>query len=788
MDISTPPLFPFRSVLNLKLLTEYWEKKLKDSYSPTHLNALVQQLNTVPELKTPIEDFRVLEPHRELIDFMMSAIIAPAFSEQEMIGAIVPFQFESFYNTPGFAKALPLGRLDELVTTNIPGNKMTSGKIMRACIIILNKFYNANIVVDKPLLFTVHDEATGLDKVYAVEINDRFCEVNAIKPLKPIEPKVIKFLTQKLFDLDLWLQYIHPEDFEFQGFMVLRLMDVTEQEMLSSIKYDLLKRNSVTDEASFDVIQQKLRSIFKIPDLRLGISYFDPNNNLIVNSGLNAWKSLCSHEKLQCVSYEGSIYERAWEERNYIIIENLHEYPFQSTIETALLDNNIKGILLAPMLDDEEIIGMVELATAQPATLNPINAHRVENILPMFTAAVKRVQQEMATEVRAIIQEECTAIHPSVQWRFFDAGVTLMNKRRAGLIAVLEEIVFKDVYPLFGLVDVRNSSLERNSSIQKDLQQNLEMAKDMLQKISAITRFPIIEELMYRTDTQLKKITKGLASGDESNLLDFLKTEINPVIAQYENESTLKKWVLRYQNHLDKSIGVVYRRRKAFEDSLALINKTLAAHVDEAQKAAQAMFPHYFEKYQTDGVEFTLYVGSTLVKDKEFNVLHLKNFRLWQLLTMCDIYRKMEELKPKLKNRLDVTQLILVHDQPLSIRFRPDEKQFDVDGAYDIRYEIVKKRIDKAYIKNTNERLTQPGKIAIVYSQGRIEDEYRRYFQYLVAKQIITDTIEEVELEELPGAYGLKALRIELVGALPEKAKKATAGSLLDQLEAVLNH
>jgi hypothetical protein len=41
-----------------------------------------------------------------------------------------------------------------------------------------------------------------------------------------------------------------------------------------------------------------------------------------------------------------------------------------------------------------------------------------------------------------------------------------------------------------------------------------------------------------------------------------------------------------------------------------------------------------------------------------------------------------------------------------------------VDGAYDIRYEIVKKRIDKALIKGTNERATQPGKIVIVYSQA----------------------------------------------------------------------
>jgi hypothetical protein len=200
---------------------------------------------------------------------------------------------------------------------------------------------------------------------------------------------------------------------------------------------------------------------------------------------------------------------------------------------------------------------------------------------------------------------------------------------------------------------------------------------------------------------------------------------------------------------------------------LSLINKIITQYLDEAEVEAQQMFPHYFEKYKTDGVEYTLYLGSSLVKDKKFDPFYLKNFHLWQLLMMCEIHRRIEILKPSLKAKLEITQLILVHDQPISIRFRPDEKQFDVDGAYDIRYEIIKKRIDKAYIRNTSERLTQPGKIAIVYNQARIADEFRRYFQYLAARDLVTGTIEELELEELPGANGLRAMRFQITP--PEK-------------------
>jgi hypothetical protein len=77
-----------------------------------------------------------------------------------------------------------------------------------------------------------------------------------------------------------------------------------------------------------------------------------------------------------------------------------------------------------------------------------------------------------------------------------------------------------------------------------------------------------------------------------------------------------------------------------------------------------------------------------------------------------------------------------------------------------MRYEIVKKRIDKAHIRGTDERLTQPGTIAIVYSQPREAVEYREYIAYLQAAGYVARDIEELELEDLEGAQGLRALRI----------------------------
>ncbi len=135
---------------------------------------------------------------------------------------------------------------------------------------------------------------------------------------------------------------------------------------------------------------------------------------------------------------------------------------------------------------------------------------------------------------------------------------------------------------------------------------------------------------------------------------------------------------------------------------------------------------------------------------------------MWQLMMMCSTVRKLEDLKHELLLPLETAHLILVQDNPLSIRFRYDEKRFDVDGAYNIRYEIMKKRIDKAEIKGKEERLTQPEKIAIVYSRSSEAQEYIEYIEFLQSKGYLKKDIEELDLEDLQGIKGLKALRVSV--------------------------
>lgn len=107
-------------------------------------------------------------------------------------------------------------------------------------------------------------------------------------------------------------------------------------------------------------------------------------------------------------------------------------------------------------------------------------------------------------------------------------------------------------------------------------------------------------------------------------------------------------------------------------------------------------------------------------------------------------------------------QILLVYSSEIRIKFRTDEKCFDVDGTYNLDYEIIKKRIDKAYLAESQERLRKAGHIAVIYMQDADKTEYTEYLQSLITKGYLEDPIENLEVEKLQGVEGLRALRVKV--------------------------
>jgi hypothetical protein len=347
-----------------------------------------------------------------------------------------------------------------------------------------------------------------------------------------------------------------------------------------------------------------------------------------------------------------------------------------------------------------------------------------------------------------------------VTWKFLKAAENIFQQGNKGKTPEVQDISFQNVYPIYGQFDIRGSSDARNASIQADLMEQLNMVDAVIRHASHRENLPIYQQLLFRIDQYRSALGQAIHAGDEVKILDFIRREIDPVFDYLEKQDSESSMVKKYRDALDPELGVLYHQRKLYESSVTMINERICEYVDQQQGQAQRMFPHYFEKYKTDGVEFNAYIGQSMVQSETFHPLHLKNLRLWQLLVTCGVENLHQAYMHELPMPLPITSLILAHSNPLAIRFRMDEKRFDVDGAYNIRYEILKKRIDKAYIKGTTERLTQPGKLSIVYSQDWEADEYLQYIQYLQSIEYLDSNLERLELQDLQGTAGLQAFRV----------------------------
>jgi hypothetical protein len=758
--------FPFECELSLGPLIGYWTDAARENSLRGGLGRVLQaELARAPELSEPIVDLTVLDRHRELVEALMAAIFPTVFWDQEHAAALIPFQLKSFYSTPAFARNLmaadgkPSGRL------NVDSETLLQFRLLNAYSLVLGRVYGVQLPLDYPLIFTVEDRDTGLDRHFKIHFDGRFVDVQALRAPLPLTPAVRERLAAGTADLATLGTLVPPGSYRFRGFTVFRALDVTDQEVLSSLKRDLIDKESIISHTRFQELEVKLRTLFRRPALRFGLAAIEGEHVLTLHSGSRLEHACIYADSVHhtLADFAGSIYMRASLEGRPFFIEDLAAYPDRTPIEEALLESGVRNIVIASLRYQEQIIGSLSLSSPTPGDVTALQLPKLLEVLPLFSMAVKRSMDELDNRVQAFIKEKCTAIHPVVEWRFRKAVFQGLERQGSlrGTPTEMEAIVFPDVHPLYAIADIRGSSTHRSWSIQADLLSQLDLAREVLSAAYRARPLPILDQLTHRLDAHAAELEVSLRSGDEMAIIGFLRADIEPLFDHLQGfEASVHQRVEAYRAAVDPRVGTVYCKRRDFEESVTLITDAISAYIDREEQAAQAMCPHYFEKQKTDGLDYTIYAGASLLETGAFNPLYLKNLRLWQLMVAGGIARRAARLKDRLPVRLEVTNLILVQHAPLAIRFRFDEKRFDVDGAYNVRYEIIKKRIDKAVVRGSTERITQPAKIALVYSHASEALEWRDYIDYLQRLRHLTDDVEDLELDEMPGAQGLRALRV----------------------------
>src|SRR5690554_73687 len=771
---------PFKVIMSLRLLKEKLEALLKSNNKSVHTQAkqALELFDKDSVLLRGTESIAEFLTEKPVLDQLMTFVFPTALTDNEIKGAVFPHSNEVFYCSARLQNIINTANTDENLFDSLYKEFEGSFDLLTYAI-ILNIYYKYQVDFERPKTISVTDKR-GNSKRYRVVFNADFLDIYPNEKAIEITPEILDELLSHADRIDIWEKYFPKDSWTLEGFGILTLIDTSLDERIDDFKTHLIEPNT----ESFEYLKKDIRRIFNIPDLQLG-SYSVADNvitppfdrsfdmlTILPEEHIGVGNYACNH-----------INNQLFKDCKPIIISNVATYHKQTKgnrLSKLLLERGLKSAALIPIPINGELGFIIELAAFKPNQLNAINMVKLEAIMPFILSYSKRTFSEYQNEISAVIQQECTAIHPSVEWRFQEEARQYIQERNYGKNPVFHEIVFKDVVPLFGQVDVVGSSNARNEAIQIDLTKQLEISKQILIDRTKID-LPFYEQLIFQIDNYLFDLNENFHTNSEQEITLFFEKQLIPLFEHFQNNSKDKNVLGEFLKSIDKTTNSLYDARKAYDVTIEMGNKEMSALLEKQQLKAQKIFPHYFDILKTDGIEHNLYVGQSITKSLSYHPTVLYNLRLWQLQMTCEMEAMYYEKQKEFPLQLKVASLILAYDVPITIRYRIDEKQFDVDGAYNVRYEMIKKRIDKAHLKNTNERLTQAHKLSVVYSSTAMEREYLSYFEFLQAKNYIGKNIEIVELEELQGASGLKAIRVDL----NEKLQKVSDIFTLEDLQTV---
>jgi len=754
-------------VLNFSMLIKHMIQKF-DGLCEIQLGIVNKIVEECPALNAPITDLTKIKEYMPHIERLFFLFFPTIFWESHELAILLPGSMVPIHASPKFKAAFlnESGQFD--MAPSFDPKKFTKNRLSRMYMHVFEQAYGikTNATVEDNFIFPSIDKKTGLERYYFMDVDMRFVEVISKQKLKPMSENDIKEIKRNITDPERLKSKISIEQFEISGITIVRAADVTRTHVLSMIQNDLIDKDNISTKDGFYRLQKRLQNYFQRPGLIANLACFYDDQVLMLNMGCDLSNSciISSSRQISRSYFTDTPFEEAVKKKDIFVFRDILKHDSCVMSQKAMEDGNIRSFMICPLMYRDECIGILNIADPEPEIFGAQAMIKVEAIRPLFAMAINRAMEDLDNEVQGIIKEKCTAVHPSVEWKFRKATLQYISDSISDEQAELAPIIFKNVYPLYGIADVRGSTNARNNAIQKDLDDHLKYARNVIELVAKERDMLIFEQLLERIEEERSRIKQSLASGDELSIVRFIQKDIEGIFAHVRQFSPeISRAVDVYESHIDKQLGTVYKLRKEFEESILLLNQRLANFLDTEQNSIQEVFPHFYERHRTDGVDYLIYIGKSMNEKGLFHDIYVNNLHLWQIHIACGMAWLTQYLKSELSVPLDIAHLILVQNSPLSIRFRYDEKQFDVDGAYDIRHEIIKSRIDKAVVKGTGERLTQPQKIAIVYSMQEEETEMLQHIRYLQKQEVLKKKIEFIDLEDLPGVTGLKALRVGIV-------------------------
>ena len=757
-----------KSDLSFRPLENYL-KKLNRS-SPVRMRMTDELIQTLQQYLPGNEDNSPLLPgpdDQSLFDLIYLALSPLLADEHNCFWAIAsPLPGEIHYCTDAFndlfkngmAKGQSIGGADQEV------NLLNEYKnyIYR---LILSQCYHFSFQILEPGHYTYTNPKTRLEEYYKVNINTSFIEVVVTGELPDITMDSIIHAGPARVDPLIVLEKILPlHFFKLTGFAVITLENITD-----SFAIDQIRNEIVNHENEEHIYQQVIKSLSVLSGnnaLQFSLKPLARLNNetiVDVNPEIHSFMMDVAKQFEDEIMLQSLV--RGYEANPvtyYFSAANHAGNNFGDPIHDILESKKVKVYACLPLFFKQKVVGILEIYAFKEVLFFENILAKIAAALPLLSQLTKNSADHFSDKINDVVRRNFTVLQPAVLWKFHLAAWNyLQQEQKIGAGAAIESITFDDVYAIYGAIDIKDSTLKRNDALLKDIHHLLDESIKISDRL-IIAGYPA-EEIKISCIKFKSKYQHAVTLKVEITILTFLRLYLKPLLMPLVvKEPDYLTYINVYLEPVDPGNGASHVNRNLLEKEIGQLNEDIMRFTAEMIEDLQQLHPGYIKTFRTDGIECDIYLGQSITPRSQLDSRKIRAYRVLQLRYMALVAKYTTQTSLSSLFALKTTQLIFAPGTPINITFRNDEKRFDVEGADNINYEIIKKRIDKICIKGSTERLNQPGKIAIVYQDAAIKEEYLRLISILQEEGVLQEDTEILHLEDLKDVFGLMAIRVEI--------------------------
>jgi hypothetical protein len=739
----------------------------------------------------------VLDKHEELIELIKITHLSQVKSDGRLYTLGLPAFDKNAVNYFGFSEEFKTffqekGR--QLIIKSDLVNNEFQRNIYRD---ILRKVYGiTNLEGNTELMMHMVDDSTAATQYYKIIRRHQFADIIVDDELPELRQEWIDYALGVVSSHNDLAEPLPFNRFRMEGFFIFSIIPDTEEMALNALSESITQIHITEQQNTFEKIRQATISLVGdakievgfLPLVKVNGDYVYHDIFTIISLVFGRLKSHFTQEQLNQIFNE-MVNKSCASTANVMASINNEVYQLdddcgeQKHLKSILSNEGLNSLKFIPVWHKNELLGIVELGSKEPGAITPAVLRKLEMALPYYREYFMHKANEFSNYLKSFIMQRYTAIQDSVSWKFNEeVWNTLKDLSSDRNTIMTPPVKFENLFPFYGAIDFRNSSLKQIEAIHADYSAQLRFLEQLLAENGLTEDDEMVADFTGQIKYWNDKIEASIHIEEEASLRHFLETESLQFVKRLADNHKIETAVAQdYDLAVSAKDGAFHLFHNKYEESLQQLNAILKEHLYKAEESLQQQIPHYFEKFQTDGLEYSLYAGKSIRPSVPFPEDAQKTIINWQLDAMIEMAVAANKNKHKLTVPLETTQLILVHENKVDISYRIDERHFDVQGSYSIRYEVIKKRIDKVRLLDSAERLTQPGTIAIVYTHKNSINAYLDKISELTASGSLLPGVEFLELEQLQGIGKLKAVRIKINFGSDNVAAAANTAAALNK-------